>query len=72
MVSEIKSFLYDHVSLVSWHILSEIGEWKEGYRKSHREEIILSRLTSPTHIYSNNNNHHGVWDTTLHIQLNTY
>ena len=53
-------------------IKAEIGEWKEGYRKSHREEIILSRLTSPTHIYLNKNNHHGVWDATLHNQLNTY
>ena len=36
-------------------IKAEIGEWKEGYRKSHREEIILSRLcighTDITHPY---------------------
>ena len=37
------------------YIKAEIGEWKEGFRKSHREEIILSYLhighTDITHSY---------------------
>ena len=32
----------------------------------------LDTQTSPTHIYSNKNNPHGMWDVILHIHLNTY
>ena len=29
---------------------------------------VLDTQTPPTHIFSNKNNHHGVWNVTLHIQ----